>query len=170
MADTGNDRLQVLDREGRWLRSLDGEESGGLSEPKCFRVREDGTVGIADLGQDRVLIYDASGELLMRLGETGSGEGQFDRPYDLTWGPEGRLFVSDYGNHRVQVFDEDFRFQESWGQPGSGDGELQKPSGLLLLGAIGSWSQTRSMTASSTSASKESGWRPGAARAKPKSG
>lgn len=56
------------------------------------------------LTNDRVQLFDASGNYLTEWGIPGNDPGEFSAPSALTF-EDGQLYVSDYGNDRVQVFD-----------------------------------------------------------------
>ena len=49
-----------------------------------------------------------------RLGLTGTGRGQLNRPSDVAVDAEGDVYVCDWGNSRVQVFGPDGRFLTSF--------------------------------------------------------
>lgn len=51
----------------------------------------------------------------LRVGRNGSGEGQFNAPRDLAFGPDGTLYVADSRNHRIQHFSASGEFLGTWG-------------------------------------------------------
>lgn len=55
---------------------------------------------VSDTYQDRILVYDDSGNLLSFFGKTGSTMDSFFMPWDLVWN-NGELFILDRGNHRI---------------------------------------------------------------------
>jgi len=70
------------------------------------------------------------------FGQYGDGDGQFNRPEDVTVGPDGRVYVADTGNHRVQVFDKDGTYVGEIGWYGDADGQFNSPSGLAVSGWV----------------------------------
>ncbi len=110
VADRQNDRVQVFDGEGRFLRQLKGPEAG---RPYSVAVLADGGVAIADGGEqpasgpDRsgVAILDAEGRVRQRLGRFGNQDGQFRMAHDLAVGANGALYVVDITGQRVQKFE-----------------------------------------------------------------
>ena len=46
----------------------------------------------------------------MKLGSSGSGEGELDRPTDVAVDQDGIIYVADWMNNRLQVFDPDGNF------------------------------------------------------------
>jgi hypothetical protein len=65
---------------------------------------------------NRILKFDAEGNLLMTWGGTGDAPGQFSQPHSLAMDSQGRLFVADRGNNRIQIFTQDGEFIEEWYQ------------------------------------------------------
>jgi uncharacterized protein (TIGR03663 family) len=94
IADAGNHRIVVLERDGT-LRHAFGS--------KC------------DLGQGApsgCVDPDGSGPLEL-------GDGQFNEPWGVAVGADGRIFVSDTWNHRIERFDPSGRFAGKWGRFGN---------------------------------------------------
>lgn len=64
-----------------------------------------GNVGVTDMGDHRVLMFDPEGKLLIALGtrgKRGNTPEQFNRPTDVAFLPSGEFLVTDsYGNGRV---------------------------------------------------------------------
>lgn len=74
----------------------------------------------------------AAGEVYVQVGEfgeLGSGEGQFDYPYDVAI-HENRVYVADSHNNRVQVFDLDGAYLFQWGGTGVEDGQFRRNRGI----------------------------------------
>lgn len=74
-----------------------------------------GHVYIADACNYRIQTFTALGEFIASWGGRGSGNGQFEYPYDLVVDGSGNVYVSDSGNHRVQMFTGSGEFLRSWG-------------------------------------------------------
>lgn len=94
IADTGNDRVVLLGRDGAFLRSFGS----------TCRLGEGAASGCTD--------PDGDGPLQL-------GDGQFNEPWGIAVGqtPDGagRIFVSDTWNGRIQVFDAEGNFLAKWG-------------------------------------------------------
>ncbi len=81
-----------------------GSGSGELTRPTGIAVSRDGTVFVADTGNDRIQAFSSSGAFLWTFGSSGEGPGEFQRPMDIDIDEEGLLYVSGLGGDRVQVF------------------------------------------------------------------
>lgn len=91
------------------MAGVSGE--GRLSSPRGLALGVNGSIYVADGGNNRVVVFDSTGACLSRIGTAGSGEGRFLDPIDLA--TEGRnLYVLEEGNERVQIFDRYETFRE----------------------------------------------------------
>jgi len=77
-----------------------------------------------------VLVYSTDGRLLSRIGERGTGPGQFNFPTLLWLGPDRRLYVTDTLNFRVQVLDAEGKFITTFGRQGDSSGDAARPKGV----------------------------------------
>ena len=75
--------------------------------------------------------FDRNGKFLLKFGERGTGNGQFQ------WGiggiavdRKGSIYLSDWSNHRIQKFDEKGVFTSTFGTRGKGNGQFDQPYGL----------------------------------------
>jgi DNA-binding beta-propeller fold protein YncE len=119
------DPLVVFDAEGNYVRSFG---RGMFGNEHGLRIDRHDNVWITDNGDHQVMKFSNDGELLMTLGikgEPGTTDDTFNRPADITFGPNDELYVADgYGNNRVVKFDAEGNFVATWGTPGSGPGEF----------------------------------------------
>lgn len=117
--DRGNNRIQVLDRRGRFLREWGGRgfSPGSFDAPTAIAIdRNAGYLLVVDTGNHRVQKFDLNGKLLFGFGRLGSGDGEFNKPSDVAVDKRGNIFVSDTGNNRVQKFDPAGKFLAEWGK------------------------------------------------------
>ena len=119
VSDAGNNRIQVFDLNGRFLRSFghEGDDLGQLSRPMHMDVR-DGKLYVAEYLNDRIQVFSLEGEPLAAIGRPGSGPGEFDAPGGVAVDTEGNLYVADFYNHRVQLLRPDGSFIRQWGTTG----------------------------------------------------
>lgn len=106
IADTGNNRILVLDQAGNFVRAFGGT---------CFL--SDGAAG-------QCVDPDGAGPLAL-------GDGQFREPWGIAVGGDGTVFVADTWNGRIQVFDAEGNFLRKWGVFNIIDGENRDPNSLF---------------------------------------
>ncbi len=82
VVDMLNNRVQVLDRDGRWLRHVGqaGDVVGTFGRPRDVAVGPDGTIFVSDAFSQRVHAYSPDGGPLLAFGEPGSGRGALTLP------------------------------------------------------------------------------------------
>ena len=90
----------------------------------------DGTVYVADSGNQRIQRFSATGAFLGAWGTGGSGDGQFLNPYDVAVAPDGTVYVAD--SFRIQHFSATGAFLGAWGAWGGGDGQFERTSGVAV--------------------------------------
>ena len=94
--DQGNNRIQVLDRRGRFVREWGGRgfTPGQFDTPNALTIDPAGNIYVADTLNHRIQKFDPNGKLLVTLGRLGSGDGEFNKPMDVHYDPgTGDLFI-----------------------------------------------------------------------------
>ncbi len=91
-----------------------------------------GNLYVADLGNNRVQVFNPGGPFLGKFGTLGSGDGQFNGPNGLAFSPSGNLYITDFFNNRVEVFNPSGTFLGKFGGPGSGNGQFSNPGGIAV--------------------------------------
>jgi len=104
VADSCNHRIQVFDREGKFLRAhgRPGSNPGEFSYPYDVRVDASGLQFVCEFGNSRVTVLDAAGTVVEVVGGPGAGPGRFANPWSVALDSRGNLYVADSQNHRVQ--------------------------------------------------------------------
>lgn len=128
------DRIQVFDRDGRFLRAW-RMPALNVDGPSGITIDRLGRVLIADTHFYRVLIYDRLGQQLDQLGDgiQGNTPGRFGYPCDVVIDSQDRFYVAEYGeNDRIQVFTPDFRWLRQWGGHGYAPGQFLRPRALTI--------------------------------------
>lgn len=129
VADAQRNAIEVFDAQGHYLRRIGGPQwfshlTNVTADPKLDRVY---AIDTAE-GQHRVRVFDSlDGRHLFDFGTRGDGPGEFNFPYDLAVGKDGRLYVVDSGNFRVQIFDRDGKYLSSFGSAGKQPGQFARP-------------------------------------------
>jgi len=107
IADRGNARVQIFDRDGAVLDQWDAAQVGrpwGLEYHAGLIFIIDGGDQIADAPAGRVVVMSLDGEQLGTFGEAGIGPGQFRDAHDITVDATGAVYVAELGGRRVQKF------------------------------------------------------------------
>lgn len=73
-------------------------------------------------------VFSPDGELLLKFGSNGEGNGQFNAPTGVAVDDHGNIIVADWGNSRIQV---------GPAQRRPGRGRSPPPSDWLFLSAAG---------------------------------
>ncbi len=155
IADTGNNRIVVLAKDGTLIRTfgstcflsdgaaggcVDPDGAGPLEmgdgqfrEPWGIAVAPDGTVFVADTWNGRIQVFDAQGNFLRKWGLFAIAEGDSPDPYWL-FGPRGlavtpnnTLLVADTGNKRIVEYRFDGSVVRQVGGPGVVLGRFDEP-------------------------------------------
>lgn len=111
-----------LDIEFRRVATLGGEgEVQDLFQLTAagLAVGPGGEIVVLDPGNNRVVIFDESGDFIRTWGREGQGPGEFQIPTALTVGPDGVVEIYDLGRGRNIRFDMYGELQEDTeGMPG----------------------------------------------------
>lgn len=128
MTDSGNQRIQVFESDGTFVRQW----GGGLSGPWGIAVSSSGQVFVVENAGACIQVFESDGTFVRKWGSYGSGEGQFTVPKGIALAPDGRVWVSDSGNSRIQIFETDGTFVRQFGSSGSLAGQFNLPRGIAI--------------------------------------
>ncbi|XP_076066660.1 uncharacterized protein LOC143040014 isoform X2 [Oratosquilla oratoria] len=144
VADTCNDRVQILDNDGVFLKEMgiinsetlrDGHRytKSEFTEPTGVAASLDGSkIYIADAGNHRVKVFTEEGTRVLMFGSRGQHKGQFDSPECIAVDQDGFILVGDSGNGRVQVFRPNGNFVRYFGTKSNKKGEFGWVSGIAI--------------------------------------
>lgn len=106
VADSCNHRIQVFERDGKFLREHGnaGSAPGQMSYPYDVRVDRAGFEFVCEFGNSRVQVFDADGYHVEFVGGAGMEPGRMNNPWAICLDSKGNLYVADSQNHRVQKF------------------------------------------------------------------
>ena len=132
MCDSHLNRIQVFDREGRYVRGFGEYEAGEVSfyEPLGICFTADGDLVVADWGNRRVQVVREDGTFVRAFGSYGQGEVKFQDPSEVCALPDGSIAVLDY--RRVKIFDGEGGFVRSIGSRGKGPGQFGDPQSMAV--------------------------------------
>ncbi len=157
IVDQGNARVQRFDADGLFI-GIWGEEEGDVEfartdsglGPTGIATGPDGLVYVADTWNHRVVVLNASGQLIREIGSPPDASGNrqavdtTDDPASVEtepgffFGPrdvavsDDEVYVVDTGNERVQVFAPDGTFKRIWGGYGTGPDQFIEPVGITI--------------------------------------
>ena len=100
VAEWGNERVQVMDSSGRFIREFG---QGKLIQPSGLLIA-DKYVYVSDFSGSCIVVYETSGQYVTSFGEYGQNVGELRSPYCITSCVDGFIHVCDYWNSRVQIF------------------------------------------------------------------
>ena len=106
----------------------------GMKDPYGIAINSFGQIYVSDMGRDRVLVFDADGDLLAKWDKHGSAEGEFNTMGfgGLAIDANDNVFVVDNANFRVQKFDKDGNYILQWGSEGTEDGQFVRAIGIAV--------------------------------------
>jgi len=81
-----------------------GSADGQFNLPRGVAVDGSGNIYVADVGNNRIQVFNSAGTHQLSFGTLGSADGQFNSPIGVAVDGSGNIYVSDTGNHRIQVF------------------------------------------------------------------
>jgi DNA-binding beta-propeller fold protein YncE len=99
VADRLNDRIQVFDTQGKFLRAWKA-----FGNPAALIVAQDQAVWVIDGKNGRLAKYTAEGKLLSFWGSEGDFPGAMADPHDMSVDPQGALYVSNGHGHRIDKY------------------------------------------------------------------
>ncbi|MBI3553811.1 MAG: tetratricopeptide repeat protein [Elusimicrobia bacterium] len=126
--DGDKDTLLVYDLSGRLLKTV----VDSFHHPKGVAVGPQGSVFVADAGNDRIAVLDEGGRWLSAFGAKGSEPGRLSGPESVAVGADGRVYVADTGNNRVQVFTKDGILLFQFGGKGKEPGQFRGPTRIAV--------------------------------------
>ncbi len=108
VVDGGNFRVQVFDRQGKYLQSFGsvGKQLGNFARPKEIAADREGNVYVVDAAFGNFQIFNADGDLLMYVGERSEkdGPGRYMLPSGIYVDEDGRIYMVDQWFRKVDVF------------------------------------------------------------------
>jgi DNA-binding beta-propeller fold protein YncE len=108
VVDTGNQRLQIFDKNGKFLKSMNGSKDGKGSSlfvnPRGVGVDSDGTIYVVNNLTHFVYGFDQEGNKVFEFGGMGDQNEQLYLPNGLWVDENDYLYITDTLNQRVVVY------------------------------------------------------------------
>jgi len=109
VVDTGNQRVQVFDKDGKFLRIINGSEDGKgttvFVNPRGIGIDSRGIIYVVNNLTHFIHGFESDGTQLFAFGGNGSANDQFSLPNGLFITEDGQVFITDTTNQRVAVYD-----------------------------------------------------------------
>ncbi len=105
VSDTGNNRIQKWDTQGRFLSAI-----GGFDEPRGICLDADGALYVADSNNHRIQKIGADGSARLVFGEEGKDPGQLYYPRIVRVNAQRDIFVAESSQGRIQKFNPEGQF------------------------------------------------------------
>lgn len=106
--DQNNDRVQVLDRTGNFIRWFSLQpppvQTSSFGRAQGIAGDSDGWLFVTDTFQGYVKVFNLSGSFLGYVGAYGENAGELRSPGGVVVDPLGRLWVANANNGRVEGF------------------------------------------------------------------
>ena len=121
VADNQNDRVQVFNSDGTFLRSFghNGKNAGEFKNPTGIAIDKDRKIIVSENQNHRVQILSWEGRHLGSFGGKGSLDSQLSEPWGLSLNSTGNVIVADSGNKLIKIFTPDGKFVMKIGGQGS---------------------------------------------------
>lgn len=108
VVDGGNFRVQVFDRDGKYLQSFGsvGKQLGNFARPKEIAADSSGNVYVVDAAFGNFQIFTAEGDLLMFIGERSERDGpaRYMLPSGIYVDEDDRIYMVDQWFKKIDVF------------------------------------------------------------------
>jgi DNA-binding beta-propeller fold protein YncE len=134
-----SDKHQLVYNQGlagvRYYGGL-GSGRGKLHSPVGVAASPDGSVSVADMNNNRVVLLRMRKGRLLYVRDIGAG--QLSHPAGVACDARGNIFVTDAGNGRVAVYDTSGRMQGEFGR-----GLLDRPMAIAMVDGIEKWNHRR---------------------------
>ena len=125
VSDINKKRLCKVDKKGKYICCM-----GDLKYPAFITICDDDSIIVPDRLDDCIYIFNPDGSIKHKFGTSGTGKGQFKKPWGVATDGDN-ILVSDKGNNRVQMFKCDGEFVS---MIESKDDPLDMPCGLVVTG------------------------------------
>lgn len=124
IADARNSRIQVLNKEGKFLSDFGAEK---LGRPMNITVAN-GRLYVPDYLSDVVHVFTRSGDYERAI----EAEDGLDSPGGVAVRADGTLLIADSYGQRIVHLAPDGEVLDAWGGAGSGPGEFSYPADVAI--------------------------------------
>lgn len=108
VVDTGNQRVQIFDKNGKFVKIINGSKDGKgesiLVNPRGIDIDSRGIMYVVSNLTHLVYGFDKNGEKVFEFGGMGDANGKFYLPNGLYVDQEDTVYITDTVNLRVQAY------------------------------------------------------------------
>lgn len=150
IADTGNNRVCIFERDGTFVSSfgglgvakpLEGAKAtwseGRLNYPVDIAIDREGLLYVADFYNDSISVFSAEGQFIRRfpdphkiVGRGASGSGGTGIAVTSVYAEGDRIYATD--SYQVLVFGREGELIMQFGRPGTAPGQFDRPGGIVV--------------------------------------
>jgi len=132
LSDSALRAVFLLDQDGKLLRKI--EKPNGFGRPTGLAYdAQRNWLYVSDTLANEICVFDlAGGNMVRRIGRSGTAPGEFNFPTHLCVDGQGRLYVTDSMNFRVQIFDAEGKYIFHIGKQGDASGHLAVPKSVAV--------------------------------------
>jgi DNA-binding beta-propeller fold protein YncE len=130
VSDSRNARIQVFDYFGNFKRIF----SLKLGRPMNLVIHNN-ELYVADYWNDNIHVFNLNGKSLRKIGNAGTGKGEFNGISGVAVNEKGEIFAADFYNQRIQHLRADGSFIKQWGntkKKGMWAGEMNYPTDVAV--------------------------------------
>ena len=130
VADSGNNRVQAFDEQGRFVSFYGGAGTGPgkFNNPQGLSVNAQSRIIVADSGNNRLQVLSFDGT---SFGYLQTITGSFSGPTGVAAYGADRIIVADTGNNKVKVLDSAGKLLATYAAPNDGRaGTFNRPRGV----------------------------------------
>jgi DNA-binding beta-propeller fold protein YncE len=127
----GNAGLVVLDKKGRFIRSIKPKEKRTVNI-RCVDLNE-GNIYCLSSSAGRIYVYDQKGEFIFKFGAPGGTKGKLNRAQGIAIDKKtGLIYIMDYMRHALSVYNQEGKHLFEYGGQGEGPGLFNYPKGIFI--------------------------------------
>ena len=128
VCDSGNDRVQVFDKELKFERLIGrkGRENSCFDCPDDLAFDDAGNLYIVEQGNHRIQVLTPQGQHICNIGRHGSGQGEINNPGSAAIHKD-MIYITDSRNKRISVFKLTGEFVTTFGE-----GILTRPECIAI--------------------------------------
>lgn len=135
IADSGNNRIVAVDKDGKIVKSFDG-----FHNPRGFAVLDQKTLFVADTGAHSLTSVDIATGKRETLGGDGTRGSVWASPWDVAITANQQVVIAMAGTHQLQIYDPYQKSLKLFAGNGreaivdedAADAQLAQPSGLSI--------------------------------------